>query len=278
MRYWPLESDRVVTSPFGPRNGDFHHGVDFGFPDGSANRAVFAPEGGRVMYAGSAQGYGGPDPAGWLVIGSDHGVWELGHIVREVAAQDVVAAGQRVARVNPDSRTNGGKAPHLHVSYMPGRYNPARKRDPIPLLSNAIEPDGDESVAAVSPLMASPSPKLTLDSSYEDVAQAIVAEAMRRDYTRDEAIAVTATAIQESSLRPRAHNPAGPWDGIYQQDGSYPGRYAADTQITAFFDRLDVKRRSPGRDDIWLNIFWLQQRPSESSGVCQINGVSGVFG
>lgn len=105
---------------------------------------------------------------------------------------------------------------------------------------------------------------LTLDSPYEDVARAIIAEVKRRGYTRDEAIGVVADGIQESGLRPRAHNPAG-WDGIYQQDTSYPGRFVADTQITGFLDRLDVKRKSAGHGDIWLNIFWLQQRPSDPS-------------
>lgn len=106
---------------------------------------------------------------------------------------------------------------------------------------------------------------LTLDSSYDDVAQAILAEVKRRGYTRDEAIGVIADGIQESGLRPRAHNPAGPWDGIYQQDASYPGRFDANTQITGFLDRLDIKRASPGHGDIWLNIFWLQQAPARAS-------------
>lgn len=106
---------------------------------------------------------------------------------------------------------------------------------------------------------------LNLDSSYDAVARAILAELKGRGYTRDEAIGVVADGIQESGLRPRAHNPAGPWDGIYQQDGSYPGRFDANTQITGFLDRLDVKRKHPGHGDIWLNIFWLQQRPSDKT-------------
>lgn len=106
---------------------------------------------------------------------------------------------------------------------------------------------------------------LTLDSSYDDVAQAIIGEVKRRGYSRDEAIGVVADGIQESGLRPRAHNGAGPWDGIYQQDDSYPGRFDANEQIRAFLDRLDIKRASPGHGDIWLNIFWLQQAPNHPS-------------
>ena len=145
QRYWPLGAGRVVTSPFGPRAGGFHYGADFGRAGGSANMPVYAVADGTVIHAGAAQGYGGPDPAGWLVI--DHpaaaggGCSEYGHIIREVARGDRVRAGQRIGRINPDSRTNGGTAPHLHLSVMPGGYNPATKIDPIPWLGAALEPD-----------------------------------------------------------------------------------------------------------------------------------------
>ena len=143
-RYWPLGTGRIVTSPFGPRDDGFHAGTDFGFPGGSANKPVYACASGTVIYAGAAQGYGGPDPAGWLVIdhpaGVGGGCTEYGHIIREVARGDRVTAGQRVARINPDSATNGGVAPHLHLSVMPREYNPDAKMDPIPWLAGALEP------------------------------------------------------------------------------------------------------------------------------------------
>lgn len=104
--------------------------------------------------------------------------------------------------------------------------------------------------------------QLTLDSTFDEVAQAIIGETIRRSYTRDESIACLSTGIQESRLRPRAAN--GPWRNIYQQDASYPGRDNPNTAITGFLDRLDAKRRSSGASkDVWLNIFWLQQRPGE---------------
>lgn len=144
VRYWPLDAGRIVTSSFGPRDGGMHTGTDFGFLGGSGSRPVYAVQAGTVIYAGAAQGYGGPDPAGWLVIDSDDsqggGVFEYGHIVREVGTGAKVAAGQRIGRINPDSATNGGVAPHLHLSYMPREYNPARKQDPMPVLTGAAEP------------------------------------------------------------------------------------------------------------------------------------------
>ena len=58
----------------------------------------------------------------------------------------------------------------------------------------------------------------------------------------------------------------GKWIGLLQQDASYSDRYNANANIAQFFDRLDAKRHTDGwSDDLWLNIFWLQQRPGESS-------------
>lgn len=146
IRYWPLEYGKVITSPFGPRDGGWHAGVDFGFPGGSGGRKVFACQAGTVLYHGAAQGYGGPDPAGWLVIDSDDsqggGVFEYGHIVRlpEIRTGTKVSAGQHIANINSSSATNGGTAPHLHLSYMPNGYDPQKKSDVIPVLKGALEP------------------------------------------------------------------------------------------------------------------------------------------
>lgn len=147
--FWPLGDGRVITSPFGQRAGGFHAGVDFGRVGGSAGMRVYAVQSGVVKYCGAAQGYGGPDPAGWIVVESDHseggGCWEYGHIVRLdfIKPGAKVVAGQQIAFVNPDSSTNGGTAPHLHVSFMPGGYNPAAKVSPMSRLQWAVEPEGN---------------------------------------------------------------------------------------------------------------------------------------
>lgn len=142
-RYWPLDRGRIVTSPYGPRAGGFHFGTDFGFPGGSANRPVYSIDDGTVLYSGAAQGYGGPDPAGWIVVQSDDGmVWEYGHIIREprIRPGSPVRSGEVIARINPDSATNGGTAPHLHLSLMLNGYRPNAKVDPMPVLGGALEP------------------------------------------------------------------------------------------------------------------------------------------
>lgn len=148
VRYWPLEKGRIITSPFGPRAGGFHYGVDFGFPGGSGSRPVYAIQSGTVIHAGAAQGYGGDSSglAGWLVIDSDDeqgsGVLEYGHILRlpHIKVGSEVKAGEQIAIINPSSATNGGTSPHLHLSDMPYEYAPARKQDPMPRLRKALEP------------------------------------------------------------------------------------------------------------------------------------------
>ena len=107
---------------------------------------------------------------------------------------------------------------------------------------------------------------LTRQSGFNDVAEVIIGETLRRRYSRDEVIACLSTAIQESGLRPDADGGGGAWHGIYQQDASYKLRDDPNENIREFLNRLDEERRSTGASpDIWKNIFWLQQRPGELS-------------
>ncbi|CAM3483897.1 peptidoglycan DD-metalloendopeptidase family protein [Tsukamurella hominis] len=146
-RFHPLDRGYQITSGYGWRAFDnaVHKGIDFGWPGGSGGRPVFAIQAGTVQYAGAAAGYGGPDPAGWLVIDSDDaqggGCFEYGHIVREVKVGDRVAAGQRIGRINPNQNSNGAVAPHLHVSWWPRAYGgPEGKQDFKRLLDGATYP------------------------------------------------------------------------------------------------------------------------------------------
>lgn len=107
---------------------------------------------------------------------------------------------------------------------------------------------------------------LTRNSSPEDVQKAIIAEGQRRGWSRQEIVAALSTARQESNFDPKALGGGGAWHGIFQQDTSYPGRDDPNKNIEAFFDRMDRMRNQTGRsDDPFENIFWLQQRPGESS-------------
>lgn len=111
--YYPLTRGFVVTSPFGNRDGVFHWGTDFGREGGSGGNAVHAVRRGTVVMVGPAQGFGS-----WVVVDSpDGGTHVYGHVVPEVQQNQFVEAGQRIAHINPDSNTNGGVAPHLHLEW-----------------------------------------------------------------------------------------------------------------------------------------------------------------
>lgn len=154
-RFRPVPQDSYVTSPFGPRWGTVHRGTDFGRNGGSANMPVYAAQGGKVVYAGAASGFGGPDPAGWVVI--DHpsvdgaGTTVYGHIIREVAVGQRVEAGQRIGRVNPNSATNGGVAPHLHFEVHPYVWQPGAQINAESWLGRAKSPGGKAAPAARKP-------------------------------------------------------------------------------------------------------------------------------
>lgn len=149
QRFWPLERGCIITSGYGFREYDnaVHRGIDFGWPNGSGGKVVYAVQAGVVQYSGAADGYGGPDPAGWLVIDSDDtqggGCFEYGHIVRDsnMRVGTQVAAGQRIGVVNPNRATNAGVDPHVHVSYWPRAYGgPEGKQDWRRLLDAAAYP------------------------------------------------------------------------------------------------------------------------------------------
>lgn len=130
-RYWPMASGFLLTSGFGPRDGGFHWGQDLGWPGGSGGKPVYAMAGGTVALAGPAQGFGM-----WVTLdhpGADGGGYSVyGHVVPIVNAGARVEGGQQIAYINPDSGTNGGVAPHLHIethefSWVPpgiGRLDP----------------------------------------------------------------------------------------------------------------------------------------------------------
>lgn len=145
-RVRPVPADSVVTSGFGPRWGTVHRGTDFGRNGGSAGMAVYAAQGGTVTHAGAASGFGGPAPAGWVVI--DHptadgsGTTVYGHVIAEVRVGQRVEAGNRIARVNPSQATNGGVAPHLHFEVHPTVWRAGSQIDPIPWLAGASSPGG----------------------------------------------------------------------------------------------------------------------------------------
>lgn len=110
----PVDKGFVVTSPLGPRWGTTHWGVDYGVAGGSGGKPIYAIKDGTVIQAGPASGFGQ-----WIRIdhpasvGGNESVY--GHIIPEVRTGQQVREGQRIGYINPNSSTNGGVAPHLHI-------------------------------------------------------------------------------------------------------------------------------------------------------------------
>lgn len=123
MTTMPVDKGFYITSGFGPRSGGYHWGTDFGRGGGSGGHPVYAVKSGTVTRAGAASGFGR-----WVTI--DHpasnggGETVYGHIIPEVTAGQSVREGQRIGRIDPNSSTNGGVAPHLHFEWHKFSWSP----------------------------------------------------------------------------------------------------------------------------------------------------------
>jgi hypothetical protein len=109
--YWPLPGYTHISSLYGPRWGNFHHGIDIPAPIGAP---VIAALDGVVAYAGTAAGYGN-------VIYINHGQGlqtRYGHMSQLwVQTGDEVRAGERIASNGNEGRSTGA---HLHFEIRIG--------------------------------------------------------------------------------------------------------------------------------------------------------------
>jgi murein DD-endopeptidase MepM/ murein hydrolase activator NlpD len=102
---WLTPASGPVSSPYGPRNGRMHHGIDLAAPTGSPVRAARA---GRVTWSGS-KGTAG------IAVEIDHGdgwssrYYHLSRSRTRVGA--TVGAGELIGDVGSTGRSTG---PHLH--------------------------------------------------------------------------------------------------------------------------------------------------------------------
>ena len=117
---WPASGP--ITSPFGPRWGGFHPGIDIGAPYGAPLRAAKA---GKVIFSGRMSGYGN-------VVVVDHGggfSTLYAHQSSVVASDGVdVAQGQLIGYCGATGNATG---PHLHFE---SRVN-GTPQDPMRFLS-----------------------------------------------------------------------------------------------------------------------------------------------
>jgi hypothetical protein len=145
-----------------------------------------------------------------------------------------------------------------------GRGGSAKLASPLGALASAVVPSTSAGGPSAGADAGMPLGLLTPDSSKRDVVAAIIHEAYRRGYSPYQTTAIISDCLQESGANPRAQSPNGLWYGPFQQDSSYRGRRNPNLAIQEFFDRLD-HHGGPRSPDIWKSIFWLQQRPGDSS-------------
>lgn len=176
-RYRPVDDTFYVSSPFGPRWGTQHRGLDFGKTGGSGGQPIYAAQSGKVDYAGAASGFGGraDGRAGWIVV--DHpaadgaGTTVYGHVVRDTGINvgTWVVAGQRIGIINPDKTTNGGVDPHLHFEVHPYVWKAGSQIDPAVWLAGALSP-GSPAAAAVT---TTPTTTVTATATTEKASTAV---------------------------------------------------------------------------------------------------------
>ncbi|KAB2953822.1 peptidoglycan DD-metalloendopeptidase family protein [Heliorestis acidaminivorans] len=95
-----------ITSPFGPRNNNFHHGVDIAGDTGDTIRSV---QSGKVTFAGWRPVYGQT-----VIIEHPHGVKTLYAHASKILVKEgqSVEKGQAIAQVGATGVSTG---PHLHL-------------------------------------------------------------------------------------------------------------------------------------------------------------------
>jgi murein DD-endopeptidase MepM/ murein hydrolase activator NlpD len=122
-----------VTSCYGSRWGTLHAGVDIAAPIGTP---VFTPEGGVVLAAGPASGFG----LAVLVQHSNGTITLYGHVNQMfVSPGQAVQAGQQIAEVGNRGQSTG---PHLHFEVHDGGLYGSRVNPTSWLTARGISLDG----------------------------------------------------------------------------------------------------------------------------------------
>lgn len=118
---WPLAAGGRLSSPFGPRWGRLHAGIDIAVPAGTD---ILAAAPGVVEAAGWLTGYGR------VVIIQHQGGWKTLYAHAQalhVKPGQQVAAGHAIAQVGSSGRATGS---HLHFEI----HAQGQPLDPLPLL------------------------------------------------------------------------------------------------------------------------------------------------
>ncbi|MET8430171.1 peptidoglycan DD-metalloendopeptidase family protein [Nocardia sp. NPDC004860] len=159
FEYLPLKSGTyTVSSPFGPRDGGFHYGMDFA---AKMRTPFYAPLSGTIVEGAERTDVEGFGRWVWLDAQAAAGVDLIfGHGDPAVRGGDRVRAGQLLGYVNTYGQSTG---PHLHLEVWtpPGRVG-GRAVDPAPYFAGAVDPTSSQSPSR-SPSMASKPDYVELD-------------------------------------------------------------------------------------------------------------------
>ena len=106
---WPSDASTLITSPFGPRWGTMHRGIDIGAHMGTN---VLAAASGYVAFSGWSGGYGN-----YILIRHGNGYYTAyAHMsVNSVSAGDTVIQGQVIGLVGSTGFSTG---PHIHFEII----------------------------------------------------------------------------------------------------------------------------------------------------------------
>ncbi|MFE3052378.1 peptidoglycan DD-metalloendopeptidase family protein [Nocardia sp. NPDC059239] len=151
FKYLPLKPGTyTVSSPFGPRDGGFHYGMDFAAPLGTP---FYAPVAGVIVEGAERDGVSGFGKWVWLDAQDSAGVdIIIGHGDPAVRGGDRVHAGQLLGYVNTHGESTGPHA-HIEVWTSPGRVG-GQAVDPAPYFTGAGSPGAE--TPSRSPSMAKP--------------------------------------------------------------------------------------------------------------------------
>lgn len=144
---WVWPGDGPITSPYGPRWGRQHAGVDIDAPTGSP---VIAPQAGTVTLAGWNNAYGNS-----VIIDHGHGITTLNaHLSAvHVAVGQVVAQGHHLGAVGATGAVTGS---HLHYEVHVG----GAAQNPMPWLQGSRSMPAPAPAAAPAPEPATPAVRL----------------------------------------------------------------------------------------------------------------------
>lgn len=231
---YPVDQDAPVTSPFGPRGGEAHNGMDLAPPRGAP---IYAFADGIVI---ASQDTGVSGFGGWIVVLHEIDGREMstvyghqdpgGNLVAEGAT---VEAGEHIARVGNSGYSTG---PHLHFELYEGnRLAGGTPIDPAPWVerarTGASAPEGDGEDRDDESESTEPGTIENGDTSGSDTqtirdlrASQIIDVGQQRDESEIVIVSALAAGLVESDLHNLASE-AVPESKNYPNDGVAPGDY-----------------------------------------------------